>query len=31
MYKKNLRKNSRERVIENIREKIAPIFRINRY
>ena len=29
MYKKNPRKDSRERTIENIRKKIAPIFRTN--
>ena len=31
MHRENLRKGNRERVIENIRKKIAPIFRINKY
>ena len=31
IYRKNPRKDSRERAIENIRKKIAPISRTNKY
>ena len=31
IYRKNPRKDSRERVIKNMREEIAPTSRINRY
>ena len=31
MYEENPRKDSRERTIENMRKKIAPIFPINKY
>ena len=31
MHKKNPKKDNRERTIENIRKKIAPTFRINKY